>query len=42
MGKKKLPKGLKRADALRIMRRKQKEDFRGFTYDPKTGKAQTT
>jgi len=42
MAKKTLPKGLKRAEALRIMRRKSKEDFRGFTYNPKNGKAKTT
>jgi hypothetical protein len=35
----KLPKGLTRAEALKLAKRRARADFRGFGYDPKTGKA---
>lgn len=37
-----LPKGLTREDALARCRGRWKHDHRGFTYDPKTGKATAT
>lgn len=35
----KLAKGLTRAEAFAKARKKAAQDFRGFTYDTKTGKA---
>ena len=32
-------KGYTRERALEVVRNKKPRDFRGFTYDPKTGKA---
>lgn len=37
-----LPKGLKRLQAWEMVRHRCKRDHRGFTYDPKTGKAVAT
>ena len=34
--------GLSREEALRRVVKKKPSDFRGFTYDKKTGKATTT
>lgn len=34
-----LPKGLTRAEAIRRTVRRLRHDHRGFTYDPKTGRA---
>lgn len=38
----KLRKGLTRKEALRHVVKKKPADFRGFTYDSKTGRAVTT
>ena len=38
----KLAKGLTRAEALKRVIAKKVPDFRGFTYDPKTGIAKAT
>jgi len=37
-----LPKNLTRAEAFEKARKKATRDFRGFTYNPKTGKATLT